>query len=247
MSPEAYLKMAEVEFVHWWFVGRRAIISSVLATFTSKYDSKILEVGCGTGGNLNLLGEYGAVSAFEMDETALKIAIQNSKGQHDLRLGVCPTKIPFDNEKFDIICMFDVLEHIPDDLGTLIKLKELLNAQGKIYITVPAYQWLYGVHDVFLHHKRRYTAGQLIKLARLAGLEPERITYFNTILFPIVSLFRIRDRLLKRSYATGVAIPLGVINFLLKSLFMFECKLLRFFNLPYGVSLLGVFRIENRA
>ena len=245
MSPDAYIEMAKTESSHWWFAGRRAIASSILDTFSLKKDAKILEVGCGTGGNLQMLGDYGVVSAFEMDEVAHKIALQKSKDSHDIRLGFCPDEIPFKGEKFDLICMFDVLEHIPNDLETLINLKDLLNSKGRLLITVPAYQWLYGPHDIFLHHKRRYTSSHLLELIRAAGLKPVKISYFNTILFPLAVIARIKDRLLKSNSVTGTGIPIKIVNEILKFLFSFERHLLKSFNLPFGVSLVGIFQVKK--
>lgn len=245
MSPDAYTEMAKTESSHWWFRGRRAISSSILDTLHLKKGTKILEVGCGTGGNLQMLSNYGVVSAFEMDEVAHKIALQKTGGCYEIRVGHCPNQIPYKNEKFDLICMFDVLEHIQDDLLTLIKLKDLLKPEGKILITVPAYQFLYGPHDVFLHHKRRYTATHLVELIGAAGLESVRVSYFNTILFPLALIFRIKDKLLKSKSVSGKDIPIKSINEVLKYLFSLEKYPLKSFNLPFGVSLLCVLRAKN--
>ena len=134
--------------------------------------------------------------------------------------------------------MFDVLEHIERDTETLVAANRLLKTNGRMLITVPAYQWLYGAHDEFLHHKRRYSRKQLKEMIAEAGLKAARISFFNTILFPLAVIVRLKDRLLGRKFATGTAVPPTFINAVLRTVFGAERLLLRRFNLPFGVSLL---------
>jgi SAM-dependent methyltransferase len=245
MNPAAYLEMAETESRHWWFSGRRAILSSMIARLNLPQNPQILEVGCGTGGNLEMLGKFGNVSALEMDETARAIASTKTNNRYDIRDGCCPYKIPFTEQNFDLICMFDVLEHIEQDTETLISIKKLLKKNGRILITVPAYQWLYGAHDEFLHHKRRYTANQLKEIFLAAGLVPAKISYFNTVLFPIAVIVRLKDKVWGGTSVTGTSVPPAIINNIFQKLFGFERFLLERFNLPFGVSLLCVLKAAD--
>ena len=240
MNPDAYLQMAETESRHWWFSGRRAILSAIIERLDLPENSKILEVGCGTGGNLQMLAKFGEVSALEMDANAREIASKKTNNLHDIRAGYCPDEIPFHDQRFDLICIFDVLEHIEHDTETLMAIKQLLMKNGRILITVPAYQWLYGAHDEFLHHKRRYSANQLRKKSVVAGLRAVKISYFNTILFPLAAIARLKDKLLGNTSATGTSVPPIPINKMFRTLFSVERFLLESFNLPYGVSLLCV-------
>lgn len=242
MTPAAYLEMAETEDQHWWFVARRAIILSVLEGLNLPRDAAILEVGSGTSGNLEMLGRFGRVSAIEMDDTARRISAEKTGGRFDIRAGVCPGEIPFSGERFDLICLFDVLEHIEEASPTLAELRKHLAPGGLILVTVPAYRWLWSAHDVFLHHKRRYTAGLLRAQADAAGLVPDRISYFNTLLFPLAAVMRMLDRLRGRTVASGNDVPAAPVNALLRSVFAAERHLLKAVNLPFGVSLLGVLR-----
>jgi SAM-dependent methyltransferase len=240
MKPEAYLEMAETESRHWWFSGRRAILSRMIESLELPQNSKILEVGCGTGGNLQMLAKFGEVCALEMDANARAIASKKTNNLYEIRAGYCPDEIPFHDQRFDLICLFDVLEHIDQDTETLIAIKQLLAENGRILMTVPAYQWLWGAHDEFLYHKRRYSATQLRKKITDTGLQPVKILYFNTILFPLAAIVRLKDKLLRNPSATGTSVPPTPINKFFKTLFGAEQFLLERFNLPFGVSLLCV-------
>lgn len=242
MNPDAYLEMADTEARHWWFSGRRAILAHLIATFDLPTHARILEIGSGTGGNLQMLSSFGQVSALEMDATARSIASEKTGGRFDIRPGFCPTDIPFAGEKFDLICLFDVLEHIDKDVETFIAVKGLLAEGGRVLVTVPAYRWLWSTHDDFLHHKRRYSATELREKVAASGLQVVKISYFNTILFPLAAIVRLKDRLLGNSSASGSSVPRAPINQLFKSLFSGERFLLAKMNLPFGVSLLGVLR-----
>lgn len=244
MNPAAYLVMAETEAKHWWFSGRRSILSTIIANLDLPQNSKILEIGCGTGGNLDMLAEFGAVSALEMDASARSIASKKTNNRYDIRDGYCPDKIPFDEQRFDLICMFDVLEHIEHDMETLIAIKRLLTENGRILITVPAYQWLYGAHDAFHQHKRRYVATQLRRKIVAAGLLPVKISYFNTILFPLVTIVRLKEKLFGNPSAAGTSVPPAPINKFFLTLFNYERFLLEHFSLPFGVSLLCILKAE---
>jgi len=242
MNPAAYLEMAEAESSHWWFCGRRVVLAAVMQNLHLPRDAKILEVGCGTGGNLDILAEFGGVSAFEMDDNARAIAASKTDNRYELKAGHCPDAIPFQGRLFDLICMFDVLEHIEQDTETLAALKRLLSVNGRILITVPAYQWLFGSHDRFLHHKRRYAAGELRQKIAAAGLVSEKLTYFNTLLFPLAAAVRLKDKLLGSASPSGTGVPPSPINALFKAMFGSERFLLQYFNLPFGVSLLCVLK-----
>jgi SAM-dependent methyltransferase len=245
MSPDAYLQMAETEAEHWWFRGRRDVLNAVLRGLRLPANARVLEVGSGTGGNLPLLEQFGRVSGLEMDETARRLSNRKTGWRFDIRAGHCPDDLPFADQRFDLICFFDCLEHIADDVGSLERMRSLLAPGGAIVLTVPACQWLWSAHDVFLHHHRRYSRALLEQRARAAGYELETLTYFNTLLFPLAVAARMVDRVLGRNRSSGDAVPARFINAALYQIFHVESAWLKCHTLPFGVSLLAVLRTAS--
>ncbi|MCC8392680.1 class I SAM-dependent methyltransferase [Paraburkholderia sp. MMS20-SJTR3] len=247
MSPDAYLEMAETEAAHWWFRARRDVLRTLLDRLTLPRDARVLEVGSGTGGNLEMLAGFGTVSGLEMDATARALSARKTGGQFDIRAGHCPDDVPFQRERFDLICFFDCLEHIADDSASLARMQTLLTPGGRIVVTVPAGQKLWSAHDVFLHHFRRYSRASLQQCAAAAGYEVERISYFNTLLYPLAVAARWADRVLRRRRSSGDAIPPAPLNAALYRIFRAERHWLARAPLPYGVSLFAILRKRDSA
>ncbi|AGK50510.1 MULTISPECIES: class I SAM-dependent methyltransferase [Burkholderia] len=240
MSPDAYLQMAATETTHWWFRARRDILRALLVGLGLPAGARILEIGSGTGGNLGMLEAFGAVSALEMDDTARAIANRRTGWRFDIRAGRCPDDVPFGDQRFDLICFFDCLEHIEDDAAALRRVSDYLAPGGAIVVTVPAYQWLWSAHDTFLHHYRRYDRAALERCARAADCMIVRSSYFNTLLFPLAVVARTVDRLLHRARSSGDALGPRAVNAALYRIFRTERGWLPKHSLPFGVSLFAV-------
>ncbi len=235
MKREAYDEMYKNENTHWWCVSQRKILRKILNQYISNKTKNVLEVGCGTGGNLLMLKEYGDLSAMEPDDEARRLA--NSKNICLVKKGVLPNNIPFD-ECFDLICMLGVLEHVDNDLETLKFIKDKLKQKGILVITVPAYKFLWGFHDVIVHHKRRYTKKQLTKLLSKSGLKIKYVTYYNTFLFPIIATIKILKNMLRIKSNNEASMPWIPINNLLTKIFSSEKLILPQLSFPFGVHIL---------
>lgn len=241
MEHEAYLDMAAVEARHWWFRGRRRILQATIRRLRLKPDAKILELGSGTGGNFLFLSQFGRVTAVEMNETARKISASREGGAKILE-GSLPDNLNLGEQKFDLICLFDVLEHVEEDEATLAVVRRHLAPGGAAVITVPAYQALFGPHDVALHHKRRYERAELAAKLREADLAVQKLSFINMILAPPAFLMRWLDKKLNRAQASGTKTPPWLLNEVFAGIFGAEAFALPIINLPFGLSLLAVVR-----
>ncbi|MEI4196328.1 class I SAM-dependent methyltransferase [Roseovarius sp. E0-M6] len=238
MERSVYDRMNELESRHWWFTARRAIIASLLKpVLAGKTDAAILEAGCGSGGNLAMLSDFGNVDAFEFDDGARHAA--KGKSGLDIRFGALPEDVPFGNQRYDLIGLFDVLEHVEADEASLAALSERLGEGGKIIVTVPAFPLLWSTHDERHHHFRRYTRASLSEAAKKAGLKVSHSSYFNTFLFPLAVAARAVKKL-TRSKVPDDRLPPAWVNAVLTRVFGFERHLLGHVRMPFGLSLAAV-------
>jgi SAM-dependent methyltransferase len=250
MEHEAYLEMAESEAAHWWFQGRRKILAAIIGGLNLPASARILELGSGSGGNFDLLSRFGELTAVEMNDTARAVSVQKSAGAVTVLAGVLPDGLPAFAEKFDLICLLDVLEHVEQDMATLVAIKALLAPAGAVVITVPAFTALWGPHDDQLHHKRRYRHSELKSKLLGAGFHIDKLSYCNMLLFPAGLAVRLGDQLAqlltKKRRASGTGILPYPLNGSFAAIFGAERFLLRRRDLPIGLSLLAVVRAERR-
>ena len=238
MERDVYDRMNALEARHWWFEARRDIIAALIdRNLHPDRPVRILEAGCGSGGNLEMLRAYGHVDAFEYDAAARAAA--REKTGLDIRFGALPGELPFEEENYDLIGLFDVLEHVEADADSLAALAGRLSPGGKILVTVPAFQSLWSHHDEAHHHFRRYTRASLSEAAGKAGLRVSYSSYFNTFLLPLAIATRAIKKLI-RSDAPDDTFPPRWLNRALKRIFGSERHLVGRLPLPVGLSLAAV-------
>jgi len=243
MQQHTYAIMDEVEGSHWWFVGRRAILDSFLKQISGKITTptdglRILDVGCGTGANLEMLSAYGQAEGVDVSDDAL--AFCENKGLKAQK-GLAES-LPFADETFDLTTALDVVEHLDDDIAGLREMYRVTKRGGYSLIFVPAFMWLWGVQDDISNHRIRYTRPQIVERLKTAGYEIERATYANWTFFtPILA-----GRLLMK--ATGIKpesennITISGLNGVFGKLFGAERFWLRNLDFPFGVSIVVVAR-----
>jgi trans-aconitate methyltransferase len=235
MEEYLYQQFYEIENTHWWFTARRSILTTYLRRHVDTTQRwKLLDVGCGTGAILADASRF--FDAHGMDASPHAIELCRKRGLSKLFVGNL-NEYP-GTETFDIITLFDVIEHIDDDLGVLKQAYSRLNSTGHVLVTVPAYQWLWSAHDEVNHHKRRYTRAQLRRVLTHAGFQIDHCTYFNTLLFPAALLRRLFAQATHARQADDFLIPPGPVNTLLRGIFRLERHVVPVATLPFGLSLL---------
>jgi len=225
---------------HWWFQGRIKIVDFIFRELSlHDRNMKILDIGCGTGVMLPLLSRYGMVDGLDSSEIAIDYCRKKNIGGVNLIAGSFPDALPA-GAQYDLVTIFDVIEHIEDDIGMFKDIHCLLKPGGLLVCTVPAYKFLWGPHDMLNQHKRRYTKKSIVKKAQEAGFEIKRASYFNTFLFtPIVCVK------LWRKIRTGSPEKLSdlrllrnkTLNNLFEAIFSSEKFVLKYINMPFGLSL----------
>ena len=245
MNPDLYREMARTQSEHWWFRARREILERVIDRLSLPARADLLEIGAGTGGNLAMLGRYGNLAAVEMDAFASRYASEISGIR--VSQGHLPDAVPFGDRSFDLICLFDVLEHVEDDSKALQRVRALLKPGGSAVVTVPAYQWLYGPHDRAHAHFRRYTAHELVRKARGAGFAVRKSGYFNALLFPLIALHRVAKRATAEQESHDAALPGRLVNRLLYATFSIEKYIVPWASFPFGTSVLAVLARDDAA
>jgi SAM-dependent methyltransferase len=245
LDPAEYDYLFELEDSLWWFVGMRRIVGNLLTEHVKQNGDgtlKVLDAGCGTGGQLRQLEGWGQVTAFDFYPRAAAMSSSRRPG----RVAVASIDaIPFQDASFDLVTALDVVCQLPmpQDDAALRELARVLKPGGTLVVRVPALQMLYGSHDRTLHTFHRYTTGEMVEKMRKAGLRPVRSTYANTLLFPVALVRRLLSRLTSKppteSDVRGVPGPL---NLALKAVLYIESEILKRTSLPVGLSVIALAR-----
>ena len=252
MEATAYRQFLELEKSHWWFRGRRTVYFGLLRqALAGAPPKRILDLGCGMGGFLAGLRELGAGDAHvvpsDVSLESLGHCRERGFGDGVLSSGYA---LPFADDSFDLVCMFDAIEHIPDDARVMREVARVLRPGGHVFVSVPAYQFLYANNDRVAQHQRRYTRPMLRRVFEQAGLAVERNSHANIFLFPvilpIVLLIKGLEALRKpdaEQTHTNLSWPIPpFVHSLLHAIFAAELPFTRRFDWPAGHSIAALAR-----
>ena len=240
MERKVYEQMAQLDQRHWWFTARRRIVAELIERVARPpKDARILELGAGTGHNLAMLSRFGKVEASELDPIARELA--SERLGREVKEAALPDLSMFPAGSYDLIALLDVLEHVPDDKGSLAAIRTRLKPGGALLLTVPANPWMWSAHDVAHHHHRRYRKGEIEQLANEAGFEIDLLSPFNSLLFPPIAAVRFAGKLTGKDDSDD-AMPGALVNRALDTVFGLEKSLIGRVPMPFGVSLVAVLR-----
>ncbi len=241
MHPDEYRVMFETEDNYWWYRGLRTLVHTVLARYAPRQVA-ILDAGCGTGANLQLMQSYGRAIGIDLSQQAIEFC--RARGiPNDRAFQASLTDLPFCPGEFDLVLSFDVICNIPDDAQALAEIARVLRPGGRLITQLPAYQWLWSTHDVAVGHQRRYSARELRGKVTKAGLVVERMTHTNALLLPISVTSRLvrRGGLGNGSVHSDLTTPVpGWLNRILSGIATAEMQAVSHIDFPVGLSVLVI-------
>jgi len=242
-DPSWFARLAALEDGSFWFRGRSDLIEWVFRRYLPDIKS-FMEVGCGTGYVLGRLCRRFPQIAFSGSELfAEGLRFARTRVPESVRLYRTDMADMRFEEAFEAIGAFDVIEHIRDHGAALRNMRRALKPGGWIVLTVPQHEWLWSSADVEARHVRRYTRRALTSILQTEGFEIERMTSFVSLLFPALTLSRLRNRNNRGARVeTQLRLPRGL-NEIAYATLRAERALIRAgLNLPLGGSLLAIAR-----
>lgn len=237
MKKFLYKDLYELEKSHWWHKAKRLIVSEYINKYFKSNNLRILDVGCGTGENIDFFSEKGQV--YGIDNSKDAIAYCRSRGIKKIKLASA-YQTGYPNNSFDVIFLLDVLEHV-DEKKILEELSRILMVNGKIFITVPAYMFLWSNWDKIHHHKRRYTINNLKKVLKTNRFTINKISYmYSFVILPLLLVRIIKSKIMKNSYTSDFKINTRMLNGLLLAIVAIERVLIRYNLIKFGTSIFCV-------
>lgn len=238
MRKDLFEDLYTLEEQHWWHISKRRGVENYIQDYLKKKDAKILDVGCGTGKNLEQLKKFGQIYGLDSSSEAIKFC--KKRGLKNIRLGKADD-MPFQQNSFDLITLLDVLEHT-DDNKTLREAYRVLKKDGLLMLTVPALPWLWSEWDKILHHKRRYNKYGIISLLNNNNFNVIKATYlYSFLVFPALIIRKIKQSLFrKKEYSSDFQLSNPLLNRIMGYVSNIEFKLAKKITIPIGTTILVI-------
>lgn len=243
-----YYMESNIQESHWWFKSRNNIILAVLKNNLYNHDIntyKILDVGCGLGQIFPIFRKFGQVEGIEKNSHFVRV-LKNKYPDIKVQNAEFPNP-NLENKKFNLISMFDSLEHIDNPSNILRVANNILKKDGALLVTVPAYTWMWSNIDKLGHHFRRYNKNTLKLEIEKEGFKCIYMSYFMTILFPIVIIYRkvIQKLFFKKNKLDDLELkkPINILNKFLYHIMSIETYFIqRNISFTYGLSIISIFK-----
>jgi SAM-dependent methyltransferase len=191
MEVEEYARIAAAEDDHWWYRNTRALMAELLEPWLGT-DQRILDAGCGPGGNGAWLASHGRVTGVDLAREALEFV--RARRPATAPVLASAERLPFADGGFDVAVGITLLYTVRDDVAALGELARVLRTGGALLLLEPAFESLRRAHDVTVHGLRRYRRDELALLAERAGLRVRRSTYAYSFLTPPAALLAMLER-----------------------------------------------------
>lgn len=254
MRREQFQVNFDTELSHWWFVARREILGQLVAQVLAPDPSAtVIDVGCGTGGNIGALADRYRCVGIDPSTEAIELARERYPGVRFV-CGRAPDDLGNLAAEADLFLLTDVLEHVPDDFDLLSRVLTTARPGCHVLITVPADMSLWSGHDESHGHYRRYDSARLARVWEGLPVSVLLESHFNSRLYPAIKLARLWNRWRGRTTGpagTDVKLPPPVVNRTLRGIFEGESRVLtqllsgdRPHGYGYGVSLVAILRKE---
>lgn len=241
MDRKYYSQYYDLERSNWWFVARSSLIRHCLGMHTTpNTGNKILNIGVATGATSDMLKKFGAVVSSEYDPETCKFLKEVLKMEV---VEASVTELPFEDNEFDLVCAFDVIEHVENHQLALQEMKRVCKKDGYVAITVPSDKKLWSPHDVINHHFRRYELEELEYLVSSQQLQIMYISGFNSILYLPIRCVRFFKNIFQNKEVPASdfdSVLPEFINKLLFKIFSFEKIWLGKKKITFGVSLICI-------
>ncbi len=246
MELYEYDTMRSVEDTYWWYTGmHQLVVQNALKVLTNSPQLKVLDAGCGTGGVMAKLHKVlPKVQLTGIDFIASAVEFTQQRNLGTVKQASVEN-LPFPNGYFDLVMSLDVVcSEGVDDAQAFTEFYRVLKSGGTVLINLAAFDFLKGEHSLAGHEERRYTKARLSKLLTDAGFVVEKMTYWNTSLFPVVALWRpLSLALANKQTPRSDLKPLpGIVNQALTALILREIQLTEQISLPFGSSVFAVAR-----
>jgi SAM-dependent methyltransferase len=238
---------------HWWYQGREKIFSEVIAAEdTSNIPKRILCLGSIEGFEEQFISPSDRTIHINDVTEELSVDPSTKKAMSSIQTNVPP--IPLNSRSVDQVFCLDLLEHVTNDGQLLEEIHRVLVPGGRVFLSVPAFEWFWTRHDERVGHERRYKRSELTECARSYGFEVSRSTYFNLFLFPLVlagKWFIPRTQEMfgpnrsRNDYSLLDKNRPGRLNSLLKTIFGSEAYFIQRFSLPFGLSIFFILKKSN--